>query len=128
MVCRAGPHSAAVMCSRPVTGCSGIQAARDKIWCALHVVAHSQLGWHVGASGKKPHVTHSPKFVVPTGQANILVLMRTGQLTYMRLYQGSLKKGDTIYHVNSKQSQKKIKVPSLMTPSLMCPSLRPIIY
>merc|ERR1712137_510632 len=58
---------------------------------------------------KVPVISDSTKPVVAL--AFKLEESRFGQLTYMRIYQGSLKRGDTILNVNLKQ---KMKVPRLI--------------
>jgi elongation factor G len=58
-----------------------------------------------------------PVQLVPAAAAPLVALAfkleegRFGQLTYMRVYQGSLKKGQFIYHG---RSGKRIKVPKLV--------------
>jgi elongation factor G len=58
------------------------------------------------------------KIVIPSVPNGPLVMLafkldetRFGQLTYMRIYQGTVKKGDTVLNVNN---QKKVKVPRIV--------------
>jgi elongation factor G len=58
------------------------------------------------------------KVVIPSDPSKPLVMLafkldetRFGQLTYMRIYQGTVKKGDVVLNINS---QKKVKVPRIV--------------
>jgi elongation factor G len=58
------------------------------------------------------------KVIIPSDPNGPLVMLafkldetRFGQLTYMRIYQGTVKKGDTVLNINN---QKKVKVPRIV--------------
>ena len=64
------------------------------------------------AKGEEKHVLKSDPKAPFVGLAFKLEDGRYGQLTYMRIYQGTVRKGDFIYNISNQE--KKVKIPRLV--------------
>jgi elongation factor G len=92
---------------------TGVQSLLDGVCAYLANPSESDVTAH----DTSLPVSASPVPLVPAAAAPLVALAfkleegRFGQLTYMRVYQGSIKKGAFIYHA---RSGKKVKVPRLV--------------
>ena len=92
---------------------TGVQSLLDGVCAYLPTPAESEVkAIDTTKPVSAPHVPLSPAAEAPlVGLAFKLEEGRFGQLTYMRVYQGTLRKGNTVYNA---RTGKKVKVPRLV--------------